>query len=56
MRKIKWGYCIGYESEQDVIEVEDDATEDEINKLVYEQVSNCLDWWWEDDDEWVRTQ
>ena len=37
----------GYDLEVE-FEVEDDATEDEIDKEAFQQVMNFVDWYWEE--------
>ena len=50
MRKIKGVIMtdvVGSEVEFE-LEVEDDATEEEIDKLTWEEAANWLEWYWEE--------
>jgi len=48
MKKIEWYYTTGYAGEihQDTFEVDDSATDEEIDEIVREQVFNYIDWGW----------
>lgn len=53
MRKIKWQCDTGFAGciHEDEFEVEDDATEEEINEMVEQEVNNYIEWtWWEEKD------
>lgn len=54
MRKIKGVIMtdvVGSEVEFE-LEVEDDAIEEEIDKLAWEEAANWLEWYWEEVDKW----
>ena len=46
MKTIYCNLSIGYGSREDEIEVEDDATEDEIQEVVKEWAMNYVEWGW----------
>lgn len=56
MRKIVAHLCADDAIENVTIEfeVEDDMTDDEIEKEAFQQVMNFVDWYWEDVDKWPR--
>lgn len=48
MKKIEWYINTGFAgcTHEGEFEVEDNATDDEIEKLVKEEVFNYIDWYW----------
>ena len=52
MRKIKYNLSIGFTdaSISDEFEVEDDATDEEIEEIAKEYVMGYIDWSWEEQD------
>lgn len=51
MRKIKWELSIGFPTAMRYgeIEVEDSATDEEIESAIYEEVMNRVDYCWEEE-------
>ena len=54
MRKIVAHLCAddAIENVTAEFEVEDDMTDDEIEKEAFQQVMNLVDWYWEEVSEW----
>lgn len=51
MRKIKWSLETGFAGcvHKGEFEVDDNATDEEIEELAREEVFNCINWnWWEE--------
>ena len=51
MKNIKWTLDVGFGNaclHQGEIEINDETSEDEIEKMVKDEVYSCLDWWWEE--------
>lgn len=55
MRKIVAHLCADDAIENVMVEfeVEDDMTDDEIEKEAFQQVMNFVDWYWEEVSEWT---
>jgi hypothetical protein len=49
MKTIKWHLSIGYAGtdQEDEFEVEDDATDEEIEEMAKDAAFDCIDWGWE---------
>lgn len=55
MKKIKVVIESGYAQVPDkyvVIEVDDDATDKEINEEAFDAMTNMVEWYWEEDTKW----
>lgn len=50
MRKIKWHVSLGFAGadRHGEVDVDDDCTEEEINEIVRGEMSNFLEWGWEE--------
>lgn len=49
MKKVKWYIALDGTKEEDEFEVEDNATDEEIEEMAKEAAFNYIDWGWKKD-------